>query len=86
MMIGTVQTMVLDASDIARLSAFNTALAGWTQKQAHFDLRMPDVAAAARAVELGPTLLRENETGHTLADPTGKPFCLLWRVDLWRVD
>jgi catechol-2,3-dioxygenase len=44
-------------------------------QQAHLDLRVPDLAAAsARAVELGATPLRENETWHTLADPSGHPF------------
>ncbi|AEV85142.1 glyoxalase [Actinoplanes sp. SE50] len=46
-------------------------------QQAHLDLRVPDLAAgAARAVELGATLLRENQTWHTLADPAGHPFDL----------
>lgn len=114
MAIGKLKTVVLDAPDIARLSAFYTALAGWTQQygdeewitmvtddgwriglqsapdhlpprwpdpaypqQAHFDLRVPDVAAAtARAVELGATLLQENGRWNTLADPAGHPFDL----------
>jgi len=114
MAIGKLRTVVFDASDIARLSAFYTALAGWTEQyaddewitittgdgwriglqsapdhvpprwpdpaypqQAHFDLRVPDLAAAtAKAVELGATLLRENETWNTLADPAGHPFDL----------
>ena len=113
-MIGTLKTVVLDAPDIIRLSAFYTALAGWEQtyaddewitltsddgwriglqaapdhvpprwpdpahpQQAHLDLRVPDLAAGtARAVGLGATLLRENETWHTLADPAGHPFDL----------
>jgi catechol-2,3-dioxygenase len=33
-MIGTLKTVVIDAPDIARLSAFYTGLAGWTQKYA----------------------------------------------------
>jgi catechol-2,3-dioxygenase len=46
-------------------------------QQAHLDLRVPDVAAGtARAVELGATLLRENEAWNTLADPAGHPFDL----------
>lgn len=46
-------------------------------QQAHLDLRVSDVqAATARAVGLGATLLRENETWHTLADPAGHPFDL----------
>ena len=46
-------------------------------QQAHLDLRVPDIdAAAERAVELGATLLRRNETWHTLADPAGHPFDL----------
>lgn len=44
-------------------------------QQAHLDLYVPDLAAAsARAVELGATLLRENEQWITLADPAGHPF------------
>jgi catechol-2,3-dioxygenase len=112
--IGKLTTVVLDAPDIARLSAFYTALAGWTERyaddewitittgdewriglqsapdhvaprwpdpaypqQAHLDLRVPDLAAAtANAVGLGATLLRENETWNTLADPAGHPFDL----------
>jgi len=118
-MIGTLKTVVLDAPDIIRLSAFYTALAGWEQtyaddewitltsddgwriglqaapdhvpprwpdpahpQQAHLDLRVPDLAAGtARAVGLGATLLRENETWHTLADPAGHPFDLCLKVD-----
>ncbi|WIM92738.1 VOC family protein [Actinoplanes oblitus] len=46
-------------------------------QQAHLDLRVPDLdAGAARAVELGAELLRENETWYTLADPAGHPFDL----------
>jgi catechol-2,3-dioxygenase len=46
-------------------------------QQAHLDLRVHDLdAASARAVELGATLLRKNETWHTLADPAGHPFDL----------
>jgi len=114
MAVGNLATVVLDAPDIARLSAFYNALAGWTEKyaddewitmttddgwrvgiqhapnlqpprwpdpaypqQAHLDLRVPDLAAAtAKAVELGATLLRENERWNTLADPAGHPFDL----------
>lgn len=44
-------------------------------QQAHLDLRVPDIdAAAAQAVDLGATRLRRNETWHTLADPAGHPF------------
>jgi hypothetical protein len=44
-------------------------------QQAHLDLYVPDLAAAsARAVELGATVLRENEQWITLADPAGHPF------------
>jgi catechol-2,3-dioxygenase len=118
-MIGELKTIVLDARDIAGLSAFYTSLAGWTQRyaddewitittddgwriglqaapdhvpprwpdpaypqQAHLDLRVPDIDAAAdRAVDLGATLLRRNETWHTLADPAGHPFDLCLNVD-----
>jgi catechol-2,3-dioxygenase len=46
-------------------------------QQAHLDLRVPDLdAGTARAVEAGATLLRKNETWHTLADPAGHPFDL----------
>ncbi|HEU5108624.1 MAG TPA: VOC family protein [Micromonosporaceae bacterium] len=51
-------------------------------QQAHLDLRVPDLAAGtARAVELGATVLRENETWHTLADPAGHPFDLCLKAD-----
>ncbi|HEV6951799.1 MAG TPA: VOC family protein [Promicromonospora sp.] len=53
-------------------------------QQAHLDLYVPDLAAAsARAVELGATVLRENEQWVTLADPAGHPFdvCLKEGVD-----
>ena len=51
-------------------------------QQSHLDLRVPDLAAGtARAVELGATLLRENETWHTLADPAGHPFDLCLNAD-----
>lgn len=118
-MIGTFRAVALDTRDIAVLSAFYTALAGWHQayadddwitlttddgwriglqaapdhvpprwpdqaypQQAHLDLRVPDLAAGtARAVELGATLLRENETWHTLADPAGHPFDLCLNAD-----
>jgi catechol-2,3-dioxygenase len=114
MAVGELKAVVFDAPDIARLSAFYSALAGWTQlyaddewitmttddgwrvglqsapdhqpprwpdaaypQQAHFDLRVPDLAAAtAKAVELGATLLQENERWNTLADPAGHPFDL----------
>jgi predicted enzyme related to lactoylglutathione lyase len=46
-------------------------------QQAHLDLRVPDIDAAAdAAVSLGATLLRRNERWHTLADPAGHPFDL----------
>jgi predicted enzyme related to lactoylglutathione lyase len=111
--------VVFDVPDLAKLSAFYTALAGWHEayadeewvtmitddgwriclqhapdhvpprwpdpahpQQAHLDLRVPDLAAgAARAVELGATVLRENETWHTLADPAGHPFDLCLKAD-----
>jgi predicted enzyme related to lactoylglutathione lyase len=51
-------------------------------QQAHLDLRVPDLAAAtAKAVELGATVLRDNETWHTLADPAGHPFDLCLKTD-----
>lgn len=51
-------------------------------QQAHLDLRVPDIDAAAdRAVELGATVLRRNETWHTLADPAGHPFDLCANPD-----
>ncbi|GAA3598836.1 hypothetical protein GCM10022223_12790 [Kineosporia mesophila] len=51
-------------------------------QQAHLDLRVPDIdAAAARAQELGATLLRRNERWHTLADPAGHPFDLALNPD-----
>jgi catechol-2,3-dioxygenase len=46
-------------------------------QQAHLDFRVPDLdAAAERAQELGATVLRRNESWHTLADPAGHPFDL----------
>jgi catechol-2,3-dioxygenase len=46
-------------------------------QQAHFDLRVPALAAATeKAVGLGATLLGENERWNTLADPAGHPFDL----------
>jgi catechol-2,3-dioxygenase len=51
-------------------------------QQAHLDLRVPDIdAAATRAVDLGATVLRRNETWHTLADPAGHPFDLCLNAD-----
>jgi predicted enzyme related to lactoylglutathione lyase len=51
-------------------------------QQAHLDLRVPDLAAAtAKAAELGASLLRQNETWHTLADPAGHPFDLCLKAD-----
>ena len=113
-MIGKLDTVVLDAPDIARLSAFYRGLAGWVEasadddwitlntpdgwriglqlapdhqppewpgqarpQQAHLDLRVPDLEAGlTRALELGGTLLKKNETWHTVADPAGHPFDL----------
>jgi hypothetical protein len=44
-------------------------------QQAHLDLYAADLTSAtARAVELGATVLRENEQWITLADPAGHPF------------
>jgi len=118
-MIGTLKTVVFDAPDLPRLSAFYTGLAGWTEayaddewvtmmtddgwriaiqhapdhqppqwpdpsrpQQAHLDLRVPDIDAAAdRAVDLGATLLKKNETWHTMADPAGHPFDLCLKAD-----
>ena len=46
-------------------------------QQAHLDLRVPDLdAAAERATGLGASLLRRNETWYTMADPAGHPFDL----------
>ena len=51
-------------------------------QQAHLDLGVPDIDAAAdKAVELGATVLRRNETWHTLADPEGHPFDVCLRAD-----
>jgi catechol-2,3-dioxygenase len=51
-------------------------------QQAHLDLRVPDLdAGTARALDLGATLLRRNETWHTLADPAGHPFDLCLKAD-----
>lgn len=51
-------------------------------QQAHLDIRVPDLAAATqRAVELGGTLLRENESWNTVADPAGHPFDLVSHPD-----
>lgn len=118
-MIGKLEMVVLDAPDIARLSAFYRGLAGWVEsdtgdgwialdtpdgwhiglqsvadhqppqwpgqvrpQQAHLDFRVPDmVAALNRAIELGGTLLRENDTWYTVADPAGHPFDLCLMAD-----
>jgi catechol-2,3-dioxygenase len=46
-------------------------------QQAHLDLRVPDLEAAAdRAEQLGATMLRRSERWHTMADPAGHPFDL----------
>ena len=51
-------------------------------QQAHLDIRVPDLAASTkRAVELGATLLRENETWNTLAVPAGHTFDLVSHLD-----
>ena len=51
-------------------------------QQAHLDFRVPDLAAAtAQAIDLGATLLRENERWNTLADPAGHPFDLCLNPD-----
>lgn len=51
-------------------------------QQAHLDIRVSDLAAATeRAVELGATLLRENDSWNTLADPAGHPFDLVSSPD-----
>jgi catechol-2,3-dioxygenase len=51
-------------------------------QQAHLDLRVPDLdVGTAQAVELGASLLRRNETWHTLADPAGHPFDLCLNAD-----
>lgn len=51
-------------------------------QQAHLDLRVPDLSEATRrAVDLGATVLRENESWNTLADPAGHPFDLVSRPD-----
>src|SRR5262249_30813355 len=51
-------------------------------QQAHLDFRVPDLdAATERAVGLGATLLRKNETWYTLADPAGHPFDLCLKAD-----
>jgi catechol-2,3-dioxygenase len=118
-MIGKLKTVVIDAPDIAGLSAFYQDFAGWTQQyiddewvtlttddgwrmaiqsapdhvpprwpsptepqQAHLDLRVPDLEAGAeKAVALGASLLLENETWYTLADPAGHPFDLCLFAD-----
>jgi catechol-2,3-dioxygenase len=118
-MIGKLDSVVLDAADIAGLSAFYQGLAGWRElwaddewitletpdgwrialqsapdhqpprwpgqerpQQAHLDLRVPDLdAALSRAVSLGGTLLRRNDTWLTVADPAGHPFDLCLRAD-----
>ncbi|GAB2468748.1 hypothetical protein GCM10007967_23530 [Xylanimonas ulmi] len=53
-------------------------------QQLHLDLRVPDLpAATAAAVAAGATVLRENPTWNTLADPAGHPFdlCVSDEVD-----
>jgi predicted enzyme related to lactoylglutathione lyase len=118
-MIGKLQMVVLDAPDIAGLSAFYQGLAGWVEsyadddwitldtpdgwqlglqrvpehrpphwpgqdrpQQAHLDLRVPDLDAGLdRAVGLGGTLLRRNETWHTVADPAGHPVDLCLKAE-----
>ncbi|GIF76089.1 VOC family protein [Asanoa siamensis] len=118
-MIGKLESVVVDAADIAGLSAFYQGLAGWKEtwsspewltlvtpdgwridlqaapdhrppswpgqerpQQAHLDLRVPDLEAGlARAVALGGTLLRRNESWLTIADPAGHPFDLCLKAD-----
>ena len=51
-------------------------------QQAHLDLRVPYIDAAADlAQRLGATMLRRNERWHTLADPAGHPFDLCLKPD-----
>ena len=51
-------------------------------QQAHLDLRVPDIdAAAGRAEALGATRLGGGESWHTLADPAGHPFDLCRGAD-----
>ncbi|MFB9837256.1 VOC family protein [Actinoallomurus acaciae] len=51
-------------------------------QQAHLDLRVPDIDAAAdKAVSLGATPLRRGERRHTLADPASHPFDLCVKED-----
>ncbi|ACZ29180.1 Glyoxalase/bleomycin resistance protein/dioxygenase [Xylanimonas cellulosilytica DSM 15894] len=73
---------------VAAQPAPNLVPAQWPSQehpqQLHLDLRVPDLAAAtSAAVDLGATLLRENATWNTLADPAGHPFdlCLSDEVD-----
>lgn len=52
-------------------------------QQVHLDLQVPDVdAAVERAVALGATVLRTNDTWTTLADPAGHPFDLCLATDV----
>jgi catechol-2,3-dioxygenase len=118
-MIGKLEMVVLDAPDIARLSAFYRGLAGWVEsaaddswitldtpdgwqiglqsvpdhrpprwpgqdrpQQAHLDLRVPDLEAGLdRVLALGGSLLRKNDSWHTVADPAGHPFDLCRNAD-----
>lgn len=51
-------------------------------QQGHLDIRVSDLGAATQhAVELGATLLREDERWNTLADPAGHPFDLVNHPD-----
>jgi catechol-2,3-dioxygenase len=51
-------------------------------QHAHLDLLVPDLeAASTRAIDLGATMLRRNETWHTLADLAGHPFDLCVKPD-----
>ncbi len=47
-------------------------------QQLHLDVRVPDLGSAtAKAVSLGASVLRENSSWNTLADPAGHPFDLV---------
>ena len=64
-MIAKLKTYVLDAPDIAALSAFYGGLAG---------------SAEAAALAIGATRLPGNgDNWRVYADPVGKPFCLTWQ-------
>lgn len=51
-------------------------------QQLHLDLRVANLAAeTARAINLGATLLRENDSWNTLSDPAGHTFDLCFAED-----